>query len=391
MKNWLNNLKRRTPLGWLQLSRHKGRFLVALSGIAFADLMMFLQLGFQESLYESNTRIRAALSADLILVSPEAETTQKLSTFTRRRLFQAQDIPGVASAHALYSNNINWNHPETNEEASLQVIGFDPEFPAFNLPEMNAQLYRVKVPDVVLFDRGARGDYSQTIAQVENQQWVSTEAEGRTLSIRGLFSLGASFGTDGLLITSSQNFLQLFPRRDPGSVSIGLLHVEPGYDPEQVAQALQAHLPNDVEAMTLEDFVQDELQQIQTESPIGFIFTIGAAMAFVVGVVIVYQVLSTDVNAHLKEYATFKAMGYRLSYILTFVFVDSLSMAFLGFIPGLLLPMGVYHIAATATALPIYMTVNRAVTVLIMTLLMCLFSGAVATNKLRSADPADMF
>lgn len=391
MKNWLNGLQRRTPLGWLQLSRHKGRLMVALSGIAFADLLMFLQLGFQASLYESNTRIRAALSADLILASPEAENTQRLSTFTRRRLYQAQDIPGVASAHALYSSNINWNHPETNEETALQVMGFDPDFPAFDLPEMNAQLYRVKVPDVVLFDRLARGDYSQTIAQVENQQWVSTEAEGRTLSIRGLFSLGASFGTDGLLITSSQNFLQIFPRRDPGSVSIGLLHVEPGYDPEQVAQALQAHLPNDVEAMTLEDFIQDELQQIQTESPIGFIFTIGAAMAFVVGVVIVYQVLSTDVNAHLKEYATFKAMGYRQSYLLTIVIEESLIMAFLGFIPGLLLPMGVYHIAATATALPIYMTLNRAVTVLVMTLIMCLFSGAIATNKLRSADPADMF
>ena len=389
--NWLNALQRRTPLGWLQLSRHKGRLLVALAGIAFADLLMFLQLGFQESLYESNTQIRAALNADLILASPEAENTQKLSTFTRRRLYQAQDIPGVASARALYSSNVNWNHPETNEEASLQVMGFDPDTPAFNLPEMNAQLHKVKVPDVVLFDRQARGDYRQSIAQIESQQWVRTEAEGRTLSVRGVFSLGASFGTDGLLITSSQNFLQLFPRRDPGVISVGLLSVEPGYDPEQVAQALQQHLPDDVEAMTLEDFIQDELEQIQTESPIGFIFTIGAAMAFVVGVVIVYQVLSTDVNAHLKEYATFKAMGYRQSYLLTIVIEESLIMAFLGFIPGLLLPMGVYHIAATATALPIYMTLNRAVTVLIMTLIMCLFSGAAATNKLRSADPADMF
>ncbi|MDA0266887.1 MAG: ABC transporter permease DevC [Cyanobacteria bacterium] len=391
MMGWLNSLQRRTPLGWLQLSRHKGRLLVALSGIAFADLLMFMQLGFQESLYESNTQIRAALDADLILASPKAETTQKLSTFSRRRLYQAQDVPGVASARALYSNNINWNHPETNEEASLQVMGFDPDYPAFNLPEMNAQLYRVKIPDVMLFDRLARGDYQQTIAQIENQQWVSTEAEGRTLSVRGVFSLGASFGADGLLVTSSQNFLQLFPRRDPGSVSIGLLHVEPGYDPEQVAQALQDHLPDDVEAMTLDDFIQDELEQIQTESPIGFIFTIGAAMAFVVGVVIVYQVLSTDVNAHIKEYATFKAMGYRHSYLLTIVIEESLIMAFLGFIPGLLLPMGIYQVAANATALPIYMTLNRAATVLAMTIIMCLFSGAIATRKLQSADPADMF
>lgn len=389
--DWLNSLKRRTPLGWLQLSRHKGRLVVALAGIAFADLLIFLQLGFQESLYESNTQIRAALDADLILASPEAETTQNLSTFSRRRLYQAQDIPGVASARALYSNNLKWSHPETNEEGTLQLIGFDPDHPAFDLPEMNAQLYKVKVPDIVLFDRGARGNYQQTIAQVENQQWISTEAEGRTISVRGLFSLGASFGSDGLLITSSQNFLQFFPRREPGVISLGLLEIEPGYDPDQVAQALQQYLPDDVEAMTLADFIEDELVQIQSESPIGFVFGIGTAMGFAVGIVIVYQVLSTDVNAHIKEYATFKAMGYRHNYLLTIVIEESLIMAFLGFIPGLLLPMGIYRLAASATALPIYMTVGRAVTVLIMTVIMCLMSGFIATKKLQSADPADMF
>jgi putative ABC transport system permease protein len=391
MKNWFYVLRRRTPLGWLQLSRHKGRLMVALAGVAFADVLMFMQLGFQESLYESNTKIRGALDTDLVLVSPKAKNTQNLSTFSRRRLYQARDISGVASARALYSGNITWKNPETRQDAALQIMGFDPDYPAFKVPEMNQQLDKIKLPDVILFDRTARGDYQNTIAQMNRGEPVSTEAEGRTITVRGLFSLGASFGTDGLVVTSDQNFLMLFPRRDASSVSLGLIDLHPGYDPTQVVQQLRQHLPDDVSVMTVAEFIDDEQQFWRSESPIGFIFTIGASMAFVIGVVIVYQVLSTDVNAHLKEYATFKAMGYRHNYLLSIVIEESIILALLGFIPGTILPIGVYYISAKVTALPIHMTISRAITVLILTILMCLASGAIATRKLQSADPADMF
>lgn len=391
MISWMQSLQRRTPMGWLQLKRNRGRLLVALAGIAFADVLIFMQLGFQASLFDSNTKIRRALKTDIVLVSPKAKNTQNLSTFSRRRLLQAMDIPGVQSARAIYSSTLTWKHPETRRDTTVQVIGFDPDHPAFTIPEANQQLNQLKLPDVVLFDRKSRGHYEETIARVGQGQFVTTEAEGRTLSIRGLFSLGASFGTDSVLLTSDQNFQLLFPRKAAGSVSLGLINVEPGANPGQIVQALAKHLPNDVKVVTLADFIEEEQQYWQTESPIGFIFSLGAGMAFIVGVVIVYQVLSTDVNAHLKEYATFKAMGYRQGYLLSVIFEESLILAILGFIPGLILPMGLYSLAAAATALPIAMTVSRAAGVFSLTLLMCLLSGAIATRKLQSADPADMF
>ncbi|MEB3279224.1 MAG: ABC transporter permease DevC [Lyngbya sp.] len=387
----LQQLKRRTSLGWLQLTHSKSRLLVAIAGIAFADVLMFMQLGFQESLYDSNTRMRKALNADIVLVSPKAKNTQNLSTFSRRRLYQAMDVPGVESAHALYSQTINWKNPQTREDNPLQLIGFDPNYEAFNIPELNQQLDEIKIPDVVLFDRKSRGDYDQVIAEVSQGNWVSTEAEGRKITVKGLFSLGASFGTDGVLMTSDQNFLMLFRRRDAGSISLGLIHVEPEADSVVVAEALRSHLPEDVEVMTMAEFIEDEQKYWQEESPIGFIFTLGTAMAFIVGVVIVYQILSTDVSAHLQEYATFKAMGYRHRYLLAIVFEEAIILAFLGFIPGFVLPIGLYQIAAKATSLPIFMTQVRAITVLILTIIMCMMSGGIATQKLKSADPADMF
>ncbi len=391
MIGFIRQLQRRTPLGWLQLNHEKGRLLVALAGIAFADVLMFMQLGFQNALYDSNTRLNRAVRADIILMSPKARSTQNLGTFTRRRLFQAMDIPGVQSADALYINTLTWKNPQTKRDATVQMLGFDPDRPAFQLPEVTRQLDKIQIPNTVLFDRLARGDYKTAIAQISAGKSITTEVERTTLTLAGLFTLGASFGADANVMTSDQTFLRLFPRRDAASISLGLLRVQPGSDPQQIATALKEHLPNDVRVMTFAEYIQFEEHFWKIESPIGFIFSLGTAMAFVVGVVIVYQVLSTDVNAHLKEYATFKAMGYQNTYLLSVVFEEAIILAFVGFIPGVILPFGLYALAANATALPLYMTVSRAILVLSLTVAMCIISGAIATRKLQAADPADMF
>ncbi|OKH16562.1 ABC transporter [Fischerella major NIES-592] len=393
MIGFIQQLQRRTPLGWLQLNRHKSRFLVALSGIAFADLLIFMQTGFQAALYNSNTRMHRSLEADIVLINPQARNIANLSTFTRRRLFQTMDVPGVKSAEPMYINTVSWKNPQTRKETMVLVIGFNPDKPAFNLPEVNSQLDKIKLPDTVLFDRGSRGDYQEAIAQIEQGKTVTTEIERRTITVSGLFKIGASFIADGSLITSDQNFLRLFPRREPGSVNLGLIQVQPGYDPQQVATALQKHLANeqDVKVLTKEEFVKFEEHYWQTNTAIGFIFSLGVSMGFIVGVIIVYQVLSTDVNAHMKEYATFRAMGYQNRYLLSVVFEEAIIMAMFGFLPGFAISTGLYALTRSATNLPLYMTLATAVQVLIMTIIMCMISGAIATRKVLAADPADMF
>ncbi|MBW4442083.1 MAG: ABC transporter permease DevC [Plectolyngbya sp. WJT66-NPBG17] len=391
MIGFIQQLQHRTPLGWLQLRHEKGRLLVALAGIAFADVLMFMQLGFQNALYDSNTRVIRAMLADIVLVSPKALNLQNPSTFSRRRLLQAKDVPGVQTSTALYINIIAWKNPQTRLSANVRVLGFAPDQPTFNLPEVNQQLNKLKLPDTVLFDRGSKGQYAEAIAQVNQGNPVAAEVDRRTLTIAGLFRLGASFGADASLMASDQTFLRLFPRRDAASISLGLIRIKPGSDPRQVAAALKAHLPEDVHVLTAQEYVQFEENYWKATSPIGFVFGFGTIMAFVVGVVIVYQVLSTDVNAHMKEYATFKAMGYSNSYLLSIVFEEAVILALLGFIPGAILPIGLYALAAKATALPIYMTISRAVFVLVLTVVMCALSGTIATRKLQSADPADMF
>lgn len=66
-------------------------------------------------------------------------------------------------------------------------------------------------------------------------------------------------------------------------------------------------------------------------------------------------------------------------------------MAVLGFIPGVLISLGIYAGMASATGLPIEMDLPRALGVLIGTIVACTLSGAIATRRLAAADPADLF
>ncbi|MGF1513483.1 MAG: ABC transporter permease DevC [Elainellaceae cyanobacterium] len=387
----IKTLQQRTPLGLLQLKHDPLRLLTAIAGITFADILIFMQLGFADALYTTNTQYPRSLQADLVLISTQAKNFNQLRTFPRRRLYQAQDVPGVASTDALYVGSAEWRNPQTREETSMMVLGQNPERAAFALPEVNQQLDAIYLPDAVLFDQASRGDYDAVVASVEQGERVTTEIGLRTIAVAGLFEVGASFADDGALITSDQNFLRLFPRRSAGAVSLGLVRLEPEADPEQVSAALRARLPEDVQVMTHDAYVAFELNDIKSASPIGFVFGLGTAMGFIVGVVIVYQVLSTDVNSHLAEYATFKAMGYRNRYLLGVVFEEALILSLLGFLPGIAIALGAYQLTAAATALPIAMPLSRALLVFLLTLLMCGGSGAIATRRLQAADPADIF
>ncbi|MBW4552085.1 MAG: ABC transporter permease DevC [Aphanocapsa sp. GSE-SYN-MK-11-07L] len=381
----------KTPLAWLQVSRERGRLMVAMAGIAFADMLMFMQLGFRTALYESNTLLHRSLDADLVLMNPQGRNITNLTHFPRRRLYQALSFQGVASAEPFYADFLDWKNPQTRIKTSILVLGFNPEKSAFKLPEVEQNLDKLKFPDTMLFDRGSRGDYTSTLEALDKGQPVTTEMRDRKITINGLFISGASFAADGNVITSDLNFLRVFDNRRSNQVSAGLIKLEPGVDPKQMAATLQANLPKDVRVLTLAEFAKVEEAYWANNTPIGFIFTLGAAIGFIVGIVIVYQILSSDVADHLAEYATLKAMGYRDLYLLGVVFQEALILAVLGFFPGFGISYGLYALTRGATNLPLFMTLDRVITVLILTIIMCASSGAIATRKLRSADPADIF
>jgi len=114
-------------------------------------------------------------------------------------------------------------------------------------------------------------------------------------------------------------------------------------------------------------------------------------VGLVVGMVIVYQILFTDITNHIREYATLKAMGYPHGFLVAIVFAASLILAVMGFFPGLIVAAGLYQLSESVIYIPMPLPLAKILSVFAMILTMCFFSGVLAIRKLKSANPADMF
>jgi putative ABC transport system permease protein len=380
----------KTPLAWLQLIKSKSRLAVALAGIGFADMLMFVQLGMLDALLTGATQAHQNLQADLVLTNPQFQTLFNIKNFPRERLQQTLAYDGVKSVRPLYVSLAQWRNPETLLERSILVWGIDPANPPFQFPEVNQKLEEIKLLDRALFDRASRPEYGPIPDLIKQQVTVEAQVNKKNIQTIGLFTLGASFGADGNIITSDSTFLKLFPDRQANQIDVGLINLEPGTDLPKIQQQLKAGLPNDVKVLTPTEFAKIEIDYWQSQG-VGFIFGMGVVVGFIVGTVIVYQILYTDVADHLPEYATLKAMGYTDAYLLGALMQEALILAVLGYIPGFLLSLGLYQLTYAATLLPVAMKIDRALLVMLLTVFMCGVSGAIATRKLRSADPADVF
>lgn len=386
----LRKLFKRTPLAWLQLKKEKTRLAVALAGIAFADMLMFVQLGLLDALFDSATKPHQTLQADLVLINPQFQSLFSVKSFSRERLYQTLAYEGVKSVRPLYISTAQWRNPETRVNRAILVWGIDPINPPFDFPEVNQNLEKLKQINKVIFDRASRPEYGPIPDLIKTQTTVETLVNEQTIQAIGLFQMGASFAADGNILTSDSTFLKMFPNRKSNQIEVGLIKLNPGVDIERIKAQLKENLPNDVRVITPQEFAQTEKDYWGNQG-IGFIFGIGVVVGFIVGIVIVYQILYSDVSEHLPEYATLKAMGYGDGYLMVMLMQEALIMSVLGFIPGMLLSMGLYQITFAATLLPIAMKIDRAIFVLSLTIIMCSFSGAVAMRKLQSADPADVF
>jgi putative ABC transport system permease protein len=379
------------PLAWQQLVREKLRLMAALAGIAFSVMLMFMQLGFRDALFDSAVSIHQWLQGDLVIVSPVYQWLGSTKSFTQRRLYQTLVTEGVESVAPVYFSLATWKNPDTRQESTVLVLGMDPQQAPFAPPGIAENLNKIQVPEAVLMDLKSRPEVGPVLEWQKSARVVVTEVNGHQIKAQGFYNLGTSFGLNGSLVTDVTNFLHLFPNRQRGVIDLGMITLKKGADRDQVLARIAPTLPADAKVMTLPAFMDLEKSYWATASPIGFIFNLGTLMGLIVGAVIVYQILYSDVSDHLAEYATLKAMGYTDLSLFGIVAQEAVALSVMGYIPGFLIGVVIYKLTNDATGLPTAMSLPRAALVFVMTFMMCIGAGALAMRKLRTADPAEVF
>lgn len=390
MSRLLQWLFGRLPIGWLQLTHSRTRFAAALAGVAFANVLVFVQLGIMNSMATATLKPYGFFRADIMISASDANSMTEGGNVARQWLFQALAAPEVIAGTGLFVGTVNWARPD--KTLGLTTYGIDPTQRDFLSPDMAAKAVTLQLQDAGILDRFSRGLPRDEAAAIRPQTPLSFEVSGKTLTLYDTFAGGGGFGGDGYMMVSDQSFLTLFPERSSAAPDHILLKLAPGAEAERVATALRDLISD--KSLRIRSYVQagaEDLKYQQTKRPTGIIFGFGVIIGVLVGIVIVYQVLSTDVADHLSEYATFKAMGYGQPFFFGIVLEEALILAILGFIPGFAVASALLAGMAKATTLPLAMTSAMAVTVFLGTLGACALSGVIATRRLASADPADLF
>lgn len=386
----------RTPLAWKNLTHQPRRLVVAASGVAFAVILIFMELGFLSALLESTVQVLRRLKGDIVLVSRAQYALVAGERFDIRRLYAAKEVVGVAAASPVYIESTAALLRARNQRGyPIRVLAVHEDDPPLDIAEFASHRQLLNQDATALADVTSRRKYGFPRAE-QPLAGYRGELNGKELRLVGQFHLGVDFATDGNLLMTAANFARFFPRRAGGGnpldvVDLGVVRLESGAGADQVLAALRRALPDDVQALTKQQMITREKYFWRTNAPLGYIFMVGAAMGFVVGVVICYQIVYADIADHLREFATLKAIGYGRGYFLGLILRQCLYLAVLGFLPGLVISYVSYRILAVVTGLTMDLTPGLALGVLATTAAMCVLSGFFAVTKLFAADPADLF
>jgi len=404
----------KTPLAWKNLVHNKVRTAVALAGVGFAVILIFMQMGFKGAVRKTATQIYDALDFDLILRSPAYLHLTEPRAFPRQRVFQAASLPEVERARPFYLGLSEWQAPQPpnarpdewrGDWRGIITMGVDPSDPPFIPADLRTKSAKLTDPRFVLIDSKSKPEFGPKngVRFGVEDIGVATVLGNNRVQIIDVVELGTGLAANGACITNYDGFSRACPWQPLDEASFGLLKLRAGVDPEEAKRRVQALLgspttnarpssqPADAEALTRADVRDREEYRWVVQTPLGQIFNFGVWVALVVGVAIVYQVLSTDIANMMGEYATLKAMGYSNRYLAGVVIQQSVLLAIVGFAPSLMISWALYGWVGARSGLPMIMTWQIAVTVLVLAVVMCTISGMAALRKLFQADPAELF
>jgi putative ABC transport system permease protein len=377
----------RTPLAWRNIAHNKLTMAVSIAAITFAIIIMFMEMGFLNGLTDSQTGAFQFFNTKLVLVSPALHILNTHETFPRARLEQAARFDGVKGAYGVYIEDVAsyLRNPKTGIRNAIRVIGVDLNHPLFESRATNRMMDRLRTPMTILWDRGSRGFFGPI------RTGTAVELADRVVTVAGTFDLGADYYYDGNVLTSVDTFLILFPNQRRTQIAVGLLQFEEGASIEAVYDQISRAQWRDVEVLKKAALVRREKDTWVKTTPAGYIFRMGVAVGFIIGVFICYQILYTDISDHLPQLATMKALGYQNSSLVRLVITQAVLLGVLGFVPAVVMSLGLYSGLTAITGIVTKLTFARIAFVFALTLGMCFVAGVLAVRKAVAVDPAELF
>jgi putative ABC transport system permease protein len=371
-------------LAWRILVYEKGRTALALGGVFIAILLVFIELGFFVAVPQGGMLVYDHMRFDLLLASENYQYQAQPWQFPRERLTRAAAVAGVATATPLYFGGGYWQDPKGGFRLDFFAIGFDPAAHPFAVDDIERQRDMLEEGDTLLVDDTTRPIFGPLNSGRE------LLINGRRMTIGGTYHLGTGFLGIGVAMMDEANFFRAFGRRN-NPVNLGLIELAPGADAGKVAAALRQALPADVQLFTRDELKAHEDSYWTTRTSVGLIFGSGLIVSFIVGLMVLYQTLATQIARNLPEFATLKAIGYADIHLAAVVLIEAAIIVAIAFVPATAAALALYAMIRSQTLLPVMLTVPHLLGVLAAVLAMSAGSAMLSVSSLRRADPAEIF
>ncbi len=394
-----------TPLSIYNLKEGGWRTVLSISGISIAVTLIFMQLGFLGAVLDTAVLFYNNLKFDLVVRSPNYYHFCDANKFQRSHLDVILNDTAVDAIQPFHISLGKWNYAEVATQRGILIMGVAPQGETFSPHNSYVDLPDLKKldrPRAILVDKKSRPQFLGAENRERfnaDQIGLKVELNQKTCELTGLFELGTGLAANGASVIHENDFRDLFPNYGEEDLSLGLVQFSKSgsHDPATVRKRIYEMMgvkngqTPEVEVLTRDEVVYREVMHWIGNTPIGFIFIAGVVVALIVGAIVVYIVLSSDISKQIGEYATLKAMGYRNSYLSRVVLEQAVILGVISYVVAFAVSLVLYEVVGKAANLPITMSLQRQVIVFSATIIMCCVSGSIAMKKLTKADPADLF
>ncbi len=366
------------------------KYIGLVAGIAFAALLITQQASILVGLtHQTGAFIRDTSQGDIWVMDEQVRFSQDTLGLPDTTLYRVRGVDGVEWAVPLYQGFLKARLADGSRQTVILVgvddatfIGAPPEMvegKITDLREDKAVIVDVEAAQEKLIRK--RGDGAG--AKVGDLLDIN-DNEAR---IVGIYKGSKSFFWEPMIFTTYSRALKMAPRERKLTAYV-IAKVQPGYDKKEVAARIES--ATGLKARTNAEFEQSTADYILKETGILVNFGLAVGLGFIIGMLVVGQMLYNFTIDNLRYFGTLKAMGATNWLLIAMVLVQALTVGAIGYGIGVGAGAVLGEIvgqAGLAFLLPWQIVVFTAVS----TAVICVLAALLSVIRVLRLEPAIVF
>lgn len=309
----------------------RGKFLAILAGVAFSAFLTMVAASYFAGFLQRSYALVAEHPNGIWITDPRTQSSEQVVNMPLSAFYRARSVKGVGNAERMVLGTIDAKFPDGHVQ-SFQVIGLD-DASLTGAPDLegNSAHAVLRMPDSAIADLGGSKykldtrDRDGNIRQLQSKDIL--EANDNRIVVGGVSHSLPRFPPRPLLYMSMANALRVLPP-ERLSTSFIIAHPQAGIDSDELAANIERQ--TGLQALTAQSFSAKTASWLyQTSEDVTDMATM-LWISVIIGFGFTAVMFYIFIAAHLRDFATLKALGTSHRTLWHMVMAQTLSCALIG-------------------------------------------------------------